>query len=157
LALLQRQAVTRFQATYGLAQVGRVGPLTRDKINQQITSGGIVSTNSGVNPSIVMQNFPLVTSTTANFNWVTTNEAALGRVYYSTYPLQMNEGDINSNGFAVTSGQSGPFDGQARSAQSSYLTGLQPNTTYYYTIVATDLSGNVSIVGPNNTFRTNAY
>ena len=87
---------------------------------------------------------------------MSSNEVALGRVYYSLYPLLMNEGDINSNGFAVTSGQLGSYDNVARNAQSSYITGLTPNTAYYYTIVATDLSGNVSVVGPNNTFRTNS-
>ena len=102
-----------------------------------------------------MQYLPQVTTTSANFNW-TTNEAATGRVYYSTSRLLMNEGDINSNGFAVTTGQVGTYDGIARTGQSSSVTNLMPNTTYYYTIVATDLSGNVSIIGPNNTFRTNA-
>lgn len=148
--VLTRSAVMNFQAKYGIAQAGRVGPLTLAKMNELIGSG--VANTSG--PAIVMQSGPQVTSTTAVFNWMTTNRVALGRVYYSTSPLQMNEGDINSNGFAVTTGQLGSYDGVARSSQSSTLTGLQPNTTYYYTIVATDLGGNVSVIGPNNTFRT---
>ena len=152
---LTKAAVTRFQARYGLLQVGRVGPLTRDKINSLIGTGG-VSTTHGTSPAVVMQYTPNIGATTATFNWMTTNEAALGRMYYSTTPLSMNEGDINSNGFAVTSGQLGSYDGIARTSQSSVLTGLQPNTTYYYTIVATDLSGNASVIGPNNTFRTNS-
>ncbi len=149
---MTRAGVKGFQAQYGLDQVGRVGPLTLAKINS-IIGGGTNVSNTG--PAVFMANQPSVTSTTASFGWVTTNEAALGRVYYSTLPLQMNEGDINSVGFAITSGQAGPYDGVARTTQSSTLTGLQPNTTYYYTIVATDLAGNVSVIGPNNTFRTN--
>jgi peptidoglycan hydrolase-like protein with peptidoglycan-binding domain len=152
---LTKAAVSRFQARYGFAQVGRVGPLTRDKINELIGNGGI-STMVGTSPAVVMQYAPAITATTATFSWMSTNEIALGRMYYSTYPLSMNEGDINSNGFAVTSGQVGSYDGTARTSQSSMLTGLVPNTTYYYTIVATDLSGNVSVIGPNNTFRTNS-
>ena len=151
---LTRAAVIRFQAAYGLAQVGRVGPQTRDKLNQLIGGIGPVVT-SATGPAIYMPYLPVITNTTATFTWLTNNEAALGRVYYSTSPLQMNEGDINSVGFAVITGQSGSYDNVARSQQSSVLSSLQPNTSYYYTIVATDLGGNVSVIGPNNTFRTN--
>lgn len=150
---LTRAAVIRFQAQYGLAQAGRVGPLTLAKINSLMGSG--VANASG--PAVFMTTGAVVSATSATFNWLTTNEVALGRLYYSTSPLQMNEGDINSNGFAVTSGQLGSYDGIARSSQTSTITGLQPNTTYYYTIVATDLGGNVSVIGPNNTFRTAAF
>ncbi len=152
---LTQAAVIRFQAAYGLQQVGRVGPQTRDKLNQLITGTTVPDTVSSISPSMYMPYLPVLTNTTATFNWYTNNKVALGRVYYSTYPLQMSEGDINSNGFAVTSGQLGSYDTIARSQQSSVLSNLTPNTMYYYTIVATDLSGNVSVIGPNNTFRTN--
>ncbi len=151
---LTRAAVMRFQANYGLASVGRVGPMTRDKLNELI-GGGVPMGANLIAPAISMQFLPVLTNTTATFTWTTNNEVAFGRVYYSTSPLKMNEGDISSNGFAITSGQSGPYDTTARYQQSSVLSSLLPNTVYYYTIVATDLSGNVSVVGPNNTFRTN--
>ncbi len=159
---LTEEAVEKFQVKYDIVSsgspsttgYGRVGPMTMAKINGLINNNSGVANTSG--PAIFMQYFPQITSTTATFNWMTTNGAAYGRLYYSTSPLQMNEGDINSNGFAVTSGQIGSYDGIARSSQSSYISGLQPNTTYYYTIVATDLGGNVSVIGPNNTFRTSA-
>lgn len=151
---LTREAVEKFQGQYGLAKVGRVGPLTLAKINSLIGGGSGVANATG--PVVFMQYAPQTTSTSATFNWATTNEVASGRLYYSTSPLQMNEGNINSNGFAVTSGQLASYDGIARQAQSAIIAGLQPNTTYYYTIVATDANGNVSVVGPNNTFRTNS-
>ncbi len=166
--LLTRSAVMNFQALYGIVSsgtaastgYGRVGPSTLAKLNSLIAGNpGLPPTESsmgGVGPALVMQYLPQVTTTTATLNWMSTNEVALGRVYYSTYPLQMNEGDINSNGFAVTTGQLGSYDGVARTSQSSVISGLQPNTMYYYTIVATDLSGNVSVIGPNSTFRTNS-
>jgi peptidoglycan hydrolase-like protein with peptidoglycan-binding domain len=147
---LTKSAVMNFQAKYGISQAGRVGPQTLAKINSMIGSG--VANASG--PAIVMQYLPQITATSATFNWMTTNGVALGRLYYSTQPLRMNEGNINSEGFAVTTGQLGSYDGLARSSQSSSITGLQPNTIYYYTIVATDLGGNVSVIGPNDTFRT---
>ncbi len=157
---LTTAAVQRFQAFYGIVSsgspastgYGRVGPTTLAKINSMIAGGSTSLDVSG--PAIGMQYLPQLTRTTALFNW-STNEVATGRIYYSTSPLGMNEGDINSNGFAVTTGQVGSFDSVARMAQSSSITGLMPNTTYYYTIVSTDLNGNVSVIGPNNTFRTN--
>lgn len=148
---LTTKAVMRFQAENGLAQVGRVGPLTLAKINAMIAGG--VSTGDTTAPMVRLTNAPVVSGTTALINWYT-NEAATGRVYYSTSPLQMNEGDINSTGFAVISGQVGSFDSVARLNQSTTLIGLTPNTTYYYTVVAVDAAGNVSVIGPNNTFRT---
>jgi len=159
---LTRSAVMRFQAQQGIVSsgsptttgYGRVGPSTLARINSMILGGTVPPVTSATGPAIVMSSAVQISSNSATFNWTTTNEVALGRVYYSTSPLQMTEGDINSNGFAVTSGQVGSYDGIARTAQTSTITGLQPNTTYYYTIVATDLSGNVSIIGPSNTFRT---
>ncbi len=158
---LTTAAVMNFQAKYGIVSsgsptstgYGRVGPSTLTMINNMIGGGSTSMDRSG--PRISMQFAPQVTGTTANFSW-NTNESATGKVYYSTFPLQMNEGNENSTGFAVTSGQVGSFDTIARMSQGSQVTGLMPNTTYYYTVVATDTAGNVSIVGPNNTFRTNA-
>jgi peptidoglycan hydrolase-like protein with peptidoglycan-binding domain len=152
---LTTAAVIKFQSQYGLSQVGRVGPLTRDKLNSLITNGTpVVTVDTTAGLMVFMQYSPIVTGTSAVFNWTTPYENAYGRVYYSTSPLQMSEGDINSSGFAVTSGLSSSYDGVARTSQSITVVGLQPNTVYYYTVVATDQSGNVSIIGPNNTFRT---
>jgi hypothetical protein len=160
---LTRAAVMRFQVQQGIVSsgtaattgYGRVGPTTLARINSLMAGGVPIPSPTGdvSGPSMFMQFNPTLTSTTAVFNW-TTNESATGRVYYSTSPLQMNEGDINGNGFAVTSGQLGSYDGIARTSHTSTLSGLQPNTLYYYTIVGTDLNGNVSIIGPNSTFRT---
>ncbi len=112
---LTRQAVMRFQGQYNIVSsgtaastgYGRVGPSTLAKLNALIGTG--VANVSA--PIVAMQYLPQITATTATFNWMTTNGVALGRMYYSTTPLQMNEGDINSNGFAVTSGQLGSYDG----------------------------------------------
>jgi len=68
-------------------------PATIAKINSMISGGTPVSVAGG--PVVVMQYAPTITASTASFNWMTTNEVAFGRLYYSTSPLQMNEGDIN--------------------------------------------------------------
>jgi phosphodiesterase/alkaline phosphatase D-like protein len=89
-----------------------------------------------------------------NLSW-TTNELASARVYYSTSPLQWNEGDIRGSGFAVYNGQITSTDNNLRTNHSVNLTGLNPNTMYYYMVVATDVSGNISVSAPGESFRTN--
>lgn len=152
---LTKAAVLRFQAMYGLGQVGRVGPMTRDKINSLIANGGwSVSSNDFSGPSIynASQN---ISTNSATFTWYT-DENATAKISYNTSPLMINEGDMNSVGFGATNGYTALNDNVARTSQQVTLTGLMPNTVYYYMIVSTDLSGNISVVGPNNTFRTNA-
>lgn len=124
---LTRAAVVRFQALNGISQTGTVGPITRAAINaQQGTSGGywdvyapIISNDSvsaGKNSALVVWH---------------TDEAATGRVCYSTvWPFL--------------------YAGSARASDNSYvkshsltLSGLTPNTTYYYTKESVDSKGNV--------------
>ena len=69
--------------------------------------------------------------------------------------MVINEGDIDSTGFSLRAGQIAGNDGIARSAQQVTLNGLTSNTLYYYIIVSTDTTGNVSVSNVNNTFRTN--
>jgi hypothetical protein len=157
---LSRAAVERFQAQNNIVSsgsaattgYGRVGPSTRDKINSLINQGGwVISDISG--PWIYSVN-NAIASNSATFTW-TTNENASGKVFYGTSPITMNEGDINSVGFGSTNGFVASNDGLVRTSQQVTIQNLRPNTLYYYVIVSTDLSGNVSVVGPNNTFRTN--
>lgn len=149
---LTQTAVKRFQALYGLGQVGRVGPATKDKINMLISQGGwVVADIAGPWISYVNNT---ISNNSATFTW-NTNENATGKVFYYTSPITMNEGDINSVGFGSTNGFVATNDNLVRMSQQVILSNLQPNTLYYYVIVATDLTGNVSVVGPNNTFRTN--
>lgn len=149
---LTGNAVKRFQAQYGFAQVGRVGPITREKINSLIASGGwTVADISGPAFSNVSRS-DNGTSATFTFN---TNENTIARVVFNTSPLMFNEGDINSNGFGAIGGYSANSYSNMTNSHSVTITNLQRGTVYYYTIVATDASGNVSVVGPNNLFRTN--
>ena len=151
-------AVKRFQAYYGIVSAGtptstgygRVGPSTLAKMNELINGGVGAADTSGPSLSSVSQS---LSSNSATFSW-NTNENATARIFYDTVPVQFNEGEINSSGFAARTGQVASSDGTLRSSHSVMITGLMPNTTYYYTLVSTDASGNVSVFGPNNTFRT---
>ena len=147
-------AVTRFQNLFGIDPVGRVGPLTLTKINAIIAGGGWSSTSADVSGPWIYSVGNSLSQNAATFTWYT-NELASGKIFYYTSPITMNEGDINSIGFGAKNGWVAVNDGLARNSQQVTVTGLQPNTTYYYVIVSTDLSGNVSVWNPNATFRTN--
>jgi peptidoglycan hydrolase-like protein with peptidoglycan-binding domain len=158
---LTQAAVQRFQAFYGIVSsgspsttgYGRVGPLTLAKMNALI-SGGTGGTTIGDISAPYISGITIAgSSNSATISW-NTNELATGRVYYSTAPITFNEGNENSVGFSVTSGQSASFDTTTRMVHGATITGLSSNTTYYYLIVVTDPSGNVSISTPGATFRT---
>jgi peptidoglycan hydrolase-like protein with peptidoglycan-binding domain len=148
---LTKNAVLRFQAEYGLAQVGRVGPMTRDKINSLIAVGGWTMTDMSGPAFYNVTRSQTSNSATFTFN---TNETTNVRVVYNTSPQMFNEGDINSNGFGAIGG-SVVFGNGMNTSHTVTVSGLYSNTTYYYTVIATDAAGNVSVFGPNNTFRTN--
>lgn len=161
---LTAAAVRRFQVFYGIVSsgtpsttgFGRVGPVTMAKMNSLIATGGTgggSQTNNLRAPSIFNLNRTIASNSMVfSFN---TDESAMARVVYNTSPLMFNEGDINSNGF-------GPVGGFAVNSSSGLSTShmitvpnLTSNTTYYFTIIVTDSSGNVSVWGPNNAIRTN--
>lgn len=149
---LTRSSVQRFQAQYGLTTVGRVGPLTQEKINGLIAAGGW--TMADVSGPSIFSVTKATTNTSSTFTW-STNELASAKVFYNTSPITMSEGDINSIGFGSTNGSIAVNDNLARTNQQVTISGLYPNTQYYYVIVATDLKGNVSVWNPNMTFSTN--
>lgn len=145
-------AVKRFQAQYGLDQVGRTGPRTLAKMNDLIARGGwSMSDMSGPEFSNVSQTQG-TNIATFSFN---TNENTMARVVYSTSPQMFNEGNINSNGFGALGGFTSNSVNGMSTSHTVTLSNLSSNTIYYYTVIATDAQGNVSVVGPNNAFRTN--
>lgn len=146
------KAVKNFQAFYGFDQVGRVGPMTMAKMNELINSGGWTTADSSGPGFYNVSRSVATTQTTFNFN---TNENTMARVVYSTNPLMFNEGDMNSNGFGPIGGSVVNSVNSMSTSHSITIPNLSSNTLYYYTIIATDATGNVSIVGPNNAFRTN--
>jgi peptidoglycan hydrolase-like protein with peptidoglycan-binding domain len=156
---LTRAAVQRFQAAYGIISsgsaattgYGRVGPTTLAKINSLIASGGWTTVDM-TGPSF----FNVVQTQTNSYATVSfnTNESTNARVVYSTSPVQFNEGDISSNGFGALTGSTVTSVSGLSTSHSITIPNLQSNTTYYYTVIATDAAGNASVVGPNNSFRT---
>lgn len=158
---LTQAAVKRFQARYGISTTGYVGPLTLAEIREIIAQGGMGSsggTGGGTTSSDLTAPalFNVIVSTSTNsltfsFN---TDEVAASRVAYGTSPLAFSEGDINSRGFGPLGGLSVNNSFGTSTSHSITVSGLNPNTTYYFTIIATDQNGNASVWGPNNAIRT---
>ena len=147
---LTRAAVQRYQCRQGIVcsgdaastGYGRVGPRTLAAINASI--GGVAT--GDISAPIVSPLVVATTSSSATFTWAT-NESARGSLYYSTSPLSTIEGLV-----PVISGQV--------AAESAFgfnhmvnISGLAPNTLYYYATRSDDASGNVQITWPS-TFRT---
>lgn len=130
---LTRAAVIRLQAQHGLPQVGRVGPLTIALLNT-LQGDTVASTLTSVN---------LAPNRTAAVITFATNEQTRGKVYYSTTPLVIQE--AAGPGFSPTiSGTTSEEAGMSMS-HTMTITGLQPNTTYYLVVQATDAYGNITV------------
>lgn len=147
---LTKVAVSNFQTRNGIDPVGRVGPITLVALNAQMGSGNISKTGSDkYSPTISSLNVS-TTQTNATFSW-NTDENAAAIIYYSSQPLAMTEAGPNS---AVNiSGSTLLLHSDLRTTHSGTITGLQPNTTYYYVAYARDGSGNESVSIPL-TFKT---
>lgn len=148
---LTQAAVTQFQVAYGIDQVGQVGPITKAKINEIMASGfGLDTTVPVINNLGVSQ----VNPTTAVVSW---NTATLtrGQVFFSTSPIQTNETTgVYQMPYIGGNGANANNDTGVGTSHSVQLTGLQPNTFYYYIARSIDQSGNVTISEPLS-FQTN--
>jgi peptidoglycan hydrolase-like protein with peptidoglycan-binding domain len=150
---LTEKAVKKFQARFGLEQVGKVGPKTLAKINELLTEGagnsgkippgllkasGIAkklneantttSTNSGV--PVITNVFAVNTATNTAYVYWTTNEKTTSTLWYATStPLNL------ASAAKITSSS-------LKTVHSAGLSGLQASTTYYYKIEVSDAEGN---------------
>lgn len=139
---LTQAAVTRFQAQNGIDQVGRVGPITRAKLNSLLGLSNMPSIPPfGIGGSDDMS-APTMTATTvtpssnsAAISW-TTNEPAWSRVMYgAVWPFLYS---------AAPKTEDPSFDSSA----SVTLTNLTPNTTYYFVRKSEDAAGNIMLSAP---------
>lgn len=128
---LTKSAVANYQSQVGLPSVGRVGPATLAALNIAMNSGSVV-TGGDVSAPILYPETVLTSMTSASVTW-STSEAANSRVMYS-----------NTRPFLFATAWSAASDNRLSTNASVTITGLQPRTTYYYTIESTDTSGNVS-------------
>ncbi len=148
---LTQAAVTQFQVAYGIDQVGQVGPITEAKINTIMASG------LGLTTAVpVMYNLGVsqINQTTATVGW-NTNTLTHGQVFFSTSPIQTNEATgVYQIPYIGGNGANTNNDANVGGSHSVQLTGLQPNTFYYYIARSIDQSGNVTMSEPMS-FQTN--
>lgn len=156
---LTTAAVERYQCNEGIVcqgnvattGYGKVGPATLAKIRmQQGTSPGGGTTappisypGTGGDVSAPVLSAPTVatSSSSATIHW-TTNEPATSRVMYGTvWP------------FLYASAPSAP-DATFDMSSDAILSGLLPNTKYYFVLESVDASGNLQW-GINHSFVTN--
>ena len=159
---LTKAAVERFQTAQGIVSqgtpattgYGRVGPLTQAAINAKL-AGGNPSPSGDVYAPAIRSLDVNTDNNGASITW-TASEASMGKVYYSTSPININNTFDATGVFSgepVVSGTLAQYDGLARIAHTVNINNLSPNTTYYYLVVIFDSSKNVSMTLPSS-FRT---
>jgi peptidoglycan hydrolase-like protein with peptidoglycan-binding domain len=141
---LTKVAVMNFQTRNGIEAVGRVGPATLPVINLQMNDNAGMDTNAPILSGISLT----IGATTTSVKW-NTNEQAAGIVYYSTSGLTMTDSITE----VTIGGSVAMTDTALHTSQNVNISGLQPNTLYYYIIYTRDASGNVQVTWPT-TFRT---
>lgn len=156
---LTTAAVQRFQCKYAIVcsgsvattGYGRVGPITLAKV--QSLQGGVSLPPTGFPPAgagddisapILSAPTVTITSTSAVIHW-TTSEMARSRVMYSTVAPTLSPAALAT----MPSVADASFD----TSSDVTLTGLSPNTTYYYVLESVDASGNLQW-GIGYSFRT---
>ncbi len=144
---LTQAAVMRFQTRYGIPAVGRVGPLTLAKLNLLVNGGVSV----GIDDSAPFISGLTVTasSNSATVSW-NTNELTSGSVFYSLSPMVKIE---TVSPISAIPGAAVTASNMLSASQSVTLTGLTPNTSYYFLVQSVDQSGNAS-VSLENIFKT---
>lgn len=121
-------AVKRYQTQFGIAPVGNVGPITLASINGNSGTGGSDDVHAPFTTSVSAS----TGTNSAMITW-TSNEPIFGSVMYATsWPFVYATA-------ASASGQSG-----FNTSQTVNVNGLQSHTTYFYTLVSTDIAGNLS-------------
>ena len=156
---LTQAAVQQFQAKQGIVSsgspdttgYGRVGPQTRARINALSGSGSNVTWDT---VPVLSTPAVQVTNTSATVTFFT-NENTQGQVYWSPSPIQSDE----ATGPHQTPFISGMLALDAAGSVTNHnvvVSGLQPNTLYYFVVRVIDSGGNITMTLPA-TFRTNSF
>jgi peptidoglycan hydrolase-like protein with peptidoglycan-binding domain len=146
---LTTAAVQRYQCKYGIVcqgdvastGYGNVGPATLAEIEMQqgtsagagvsLPSIGFPTTSADISAPVISATSVATTFSSATINW-STNEPSTSRVMYGT-----------SWPFLLTSAPSVASSAGLSQNASVTVTGLSPNTVYYFVPESVDASGNV--------------
>lgn len=144
---LTQAAVVQFQVAYDIPQVGKVGPMTRTKINEIMNSGFGLDTKAPTMTNLSVQ----TNRAGATINW-TTDEPTSGQVFYDVYPIRSDEA-ISHDDQPYVSGTLASNMNSTFNSKSVSIGGLQSNTVYNYLVRTVDSSGNMTMTLAN-TFKT---
>ncbi|MFA5936378.1 MAG: peptidoglycan-binding domain-containing protein [Candidatus Paceibacterota bacterium] len=146
---MTKNAVIQFQLSYNLEADGIVGSITRNKFNSVVAGGmGIDLSAPAINNlsvNVVGRNVTVI------FN---SNELVKSTVFYDINPINWSNWDDKIKSLAIPeiSGMQNTDSSFSLNKQFT-LNNLSANSVYNYTVVATDASGNISVVWPK-TFTT---
>lgn len=139
-----KEGVVQFQLAYNLTPDGIVGSGTRGVINNLISSGVNLDTYApAINGLSVV---PVGRNVNIAFN---TNEPVMSVVYYDTASLSWVNWDQREMSLKVpeiTGAKN--TDIAFTSTKQITLSNLSPSTTYHYTVLVKDKSGNVTLIWP---------
>jgi hypothetical protein len=142
---MTKAAAVQLQLSYNLSADGIVGANTRNVVNN------VIATGRGIDISgPQMNNFSVVTlarTATISFN---SNEPVKVAVFYDTNKINWSNWNdaVMSLNTPTISGTANKDDSFSLSKQIT-LSNLSANTTYNYTVTATDPSGNTSVIWPS--------
>ncbi|MEN9413180.1 MAG: hypothetical protein RLZZ342_267 [Candidatus Parcubacteria bacterium] len=150
---LTTAAVQRYQCKYSIVcqgtvattGYGRVGPMTLAEMLRQGGFGGIATGSSDLSAPILSGITVATSPSTAAIHWLS-SEPATSQVLFSTAPPQ-----LSYESFAAMRTSADPTRDNSGNV---VLSGLSPNTRYYYVLQSVDLSGNIQY-DIENSFVTN--
>lgn len=138
---LTKEAVIQFQIVYDLEADGIVGPMTRAKLNSLIASGRGLD----ILPP-VLSNVSTLNSGRSTLISLSSNEAIKMKVFYDTNRITVRDSGL-SFGTPTISGFVAE-DVSFGTNKQVMLSNLLPNRTYYYSVMTTDASGNITMTWP---------
>lgn len=147
---LTAAAVTQYQLSYNIGVDGIAGPVTQNNVNNVIGVGKGIDLSAPVISNLTA--LPSGRNVSFAFN---SNKPVKTTVFYDTKPIILNNWYNSGAASLAIPGISG-----TESTDSSFslnkqftLNNLSAGSLYYYTVTATDQSGNTSITWPS-TFVT---
>ena len=139
---LTKNAVVQLQLAYDLTADGIAGFNTRSKINSVIGIG------QGMDISApITYNLTNTTSGRSAYINFSTNEPVKVTVFYDVNPISWSEA-TTSFGVPTISGSTN-IDTTFSSSKQITLSNLSANSTYHYTVMTTDMNGNISVTWPS--------
>lgn len=140
---LTQAAVRQFQVSFGIPTVGVVGPMTRSKVNEILSSGRTLDVSVPI-----MSGLSVNTDSNSVTVSLATSELSRVKVFYSTSPLTVTEATSPLVKHSI-SGQVSE-DTSLKTSHSISINGLSGNTVYYFIVEATDASLNSSVTSQSS-------